>query len=401
MADTAAHLVDLVFPEVGVRQWVLSVPFALRYRLAYDKSLVRDVLQILARAVFGSLRRRAREEEGIPDSQCGAVTFVQRFGGSLNLHLHFHMLAFEGVYADDPDGHPRFHALAAPDGADVVEVAGRIADRVRCLLERRGLGPEADPEQVDSLAQDEPLLAALYGASVMGRIATGSHAGERVQVAGSRVEARYREVLTGPRCANVGGFSLHANVAVAASDRRGLERLCRYTGRGPLATERLSRRSDGRLAYRLKRPWSNGTTHIILDGLELIEKLAALVPPPRFHLVRYHGVLAPAAKWRPQIVPVTPDTDETEGMCSHDPTAERSGRPPVPQPRNYCWSQMMRRVFAIDVLECPQCCGPMKILSAIQSPDAILKILDCLGLPSRAPPVAPAVPGGNPQLEWA
>jgi hypothetical protein len=87
MAETAAHLVDRVIPEVPVRQWVLSVPFALRYRLAWDKSLVRDVLQILARAVFGSLRRRARKDEGIRDAQCGAVTFVQRFGSSVNLQM--------------------------------------------------------------------------------------------------------------------------------------------------------------------------------------------------------------------------------------------------------------------------------------------------------------------------
>ncbi len=106
MVDTAAHLIDRVFPEVGVRQWVLSVPFTLRYRLAYDKSLVRDVRQILARAIFGSLRRRARDEEGIPDARCGAVTFVQRFGGRFNAHVHFHMLALDGVYAAGPHGLP-------------------------------------------------------------------------------------------------------------------------------------------------------------------------------------------------------------------------------------------------------------------------------------------------------
>jgi hypothetical protein len=60
MADTAAHLVDRVFPEVPIRQWVLSLPFSLRYRLADDARLVRDVLHILLRAIFGSLRRRAR-----------------------------------------------------------------------------------------------------------------------------------------------------------------------------------------------------------------------------------------------------------------------------------------------------------------------------------------------------
>jgi len=83
MADTAAHLVDRVFPEVPVRQWVLSLTYGLRYRLAYDSSLVRDVLQIFVRAVFASIRRRA----GIPASnrraRCGAVSFVQRFGDAL------------------------------------------------------------------------------------------------------------------------------------------------------------------------------------------------------------------------------------------------------------------------------------------------------------------------------
>jgi len=79
MADTAAHLVDRVFPEVPVRQWVLSLPFSLRYRLAYDACLVSEVLRIFVQAVFRSLGGRAREHAGIPRSQCGAVTFVQRF----------------------------------------------------------------------------------------------------------------------------------------------------------------------------------------------------------------------------------------------------------------------------------------------------------------------------------
>jgi hypothetical protein len=80
MADTAAHLVDRVLPEVPVRQWVLSLPFALRYRLAYDVRLASAVLAVFVRTVFASLRRRARRQWGLPRSQCGAVTFVQRFG---------------------------------------------------------------------------------------------------------------------------------------------------------------------------------------------------------------------------------------------------------------------------------------------------------------------------------
>src|SRR5437773_11041253 len=77
--------VDHVFPIVPVRQWVLSIPFAFRYRLAYDSGLLSDVLNVFSRVVFGELRRRARELLGLKLSQCGAVTLVQRCGDALNL----------------------------------------------------------------------------------------------------------------------------------------------------------------------------------------------------------------------------------------------------------------------------------------------------------------------------
>ena len=75
-----------MLPHVAVRQWVLSVPHALRYRLAYDASMLAAVMRIFSRVVFQSLRRRTREY-GIPRGQCGAVTFVQRFGSALNLKM--------------------------------------------------------------------------------------------------------------------------------------------------------------------------------------------------------------------------------------------------------------------------------------------------------------------------
>jgi Transposase zinc-binding domain/Putative transposase len=112
MADTAAHLVDRVFPHVPARQWVLSVPFALRYRLAYDAEMVTAVLGVFIRALFGLYRRMARDY-GIDQTQCGAVTFVQRFGSAANLHLHFHVIAIDGVYAPGLDGKPQFFCLTA------------------------------------------------------------------------------------------------------------------------------------------------------------------------------------------------------------------------------------------------------------------------------------------------
>ena len=137
MADTAAHLVDRVFPQVPVRQWVLSLPFALRYRLAYDASLVSDVLQIFVRALFASIRRRA----GIPSTnrqaRCGAVSFVQRFGDALNLNVHFHTLALDGIYIVNEDGTITFRHVAPPSDAEVARVTERICRRVTKLLERR------------------------------------------------------------------------------------------------------------------------------------------------------------------------------------------------------------------------------------------------------------------------
>ena len=78
MSDTAAHLVDRVLPEVPFRQWVLTLPYALRYRCAYDAALTSEVLRAFLRALFAELRRRARRQWNLPGGRCGAVTFIQR-----------------------------------------------------------------------------------------------------------------------------------------------------------------------------------------------------------------------------------------------------------------------------------------------------------------------------------
>ena len=135
-----------------------------------------------------------------------------------------------------------------------------------------------------------------------------------------------------------------------------------------------------------KRPWRDGTTHIVMEPLELLEKVSALVPAPRSHLVRYSGVLAPASKWRPLIVPepAIPSTVPPTPAA----TAQEALEPgPCRHDRNYTWAELMKRVWELDVLECPRCRGRMKIVAAIHSPNAIQKILNYLGLPSRASPL--------------
>jgi len=70
------------------------------------------------------------------------------------------------------------------------------------------------------------------------------------------------------------------------------------------------------------------------------------------------------------------------------------------QPRNYPWAHLMTRVFGFDVLTCPRCGAKMRILAAINPPAAIQKILACLGLSTRAPPVAPAISDRDPAALW-
>jgi len=424
MADTAAHVVDRVLPRVPVRQWVLSLPFGLRYRLAHDRALTAEILRVFVRAVFASLRRRSRPlRSGTGPTRCEAVTFVQRFGGALNLNVHFHTLVLDGTYRpSEDDGTLRFHAAPPPETEELERVLQRVARGVVRAIERRGLGDEPD-----RLTEDDPLLAQLLAAAVQGRAATGPRAGQKVLRFGDRVEIDADREVAHKKThglARANGFSLHAGVAVPANDRQRLERLCRYVGRPPVATERLSSLQDGRLLYELRHPWRDGTTHVAFEPLELIDRLAALVPPPRFHTVRYHGVLASRSKHRAAVVPgemksaaqpscasdtcaalsagsMQPDTDtvrirssQRDGSPRTDVGPESQEAPLSSRPsRYYSWSELMSRVFKIDVLKCPRCkSGPMRILAAIHPPMTTRAILTSLGMPTRAPPIAPARP---------
>jgi hypothetical protein len=98
-------------------------------------------------------------------------------------------------------------------------------------------------------------------------------------------------------------LSAHAEVRLAINQRHKLEHLCRYITRPAIANERLKRHHDGQVVLQLKSPYHDGTTHIVMAPLEFMQRLAALVPRPRLHLIRFHGVLAPNAKLRPAIIP--------------------------------------------------------------------------------------------------
>ena len=160
--------------------------------------------------------------------------------------------------------------------------------------------PDADGDEARTL---RPLQAA----AVTYRIAFGPRAGHKVlTLRGAQPrESAPRQ----PLCDDIDGFSLHAAVRVEAHDRKRLEQLCRYITQPALSDERVQCNAAGQVELKLKTPWRDGTTHLVMSPLECIQRLAALVLRPRLHLIRFHSVLTPNAKLRALVVPQGPDED--------------------------------------------------------------------------------------------
>jgi len=145
-----------------------------------------------------------------------------------------------------------------------------------------------------------------------------------------------------------------------------------------MALERLKEDAQGDLVYTFTKPWADGTTGIKLLPLELLEKLAELVPLPRVHLVRYGGCLAPHSHLRGAITP----TPRQQGV---DESEASSATP------HWSWARLLKRVFALDLGTCPFCQrGALRIIAAITQAEVIRKILRHLKLAADPPPLVPA-----------
>jgi len=290
MQGTAVHLLDHVVPHVPVRQWVLSLPRWARFLLARDPALITRALRIFLAEVFKSHRRRARAE-GAVKPECGAITFVQRFGSALNLNVHFHSVVPDGAFVRMDDGAVRFVALPAPPDEVLKKVLRRIADRLTKLLRPLRTASQDDARPMDAL---------------------GYAQAESITGLGLR-----RGPVQQPKkhAALLNGFSLHDGVHLHANDREGLAHLCDYGARPALSQQRLSLQEDGNLLLRFKRELNDGRTGITLAPTELLRRLAALAPPPRAHLVRSHGTFGPASSWRTAVVLGAGEAKQDEGLA--------------------------------------------------------------------------------------
>jgi hypothetical protein len=266
MCDAAAGITDRILPNVPIRQWVLSLPYELR-GLAATKP---DVLTALGRIFAEELARKTKRLTNVAGAETGAVSFPQRFGGSLNLHIHFHTLAVDGVFEKHGDG-VRLHEAKPPEKADVADVVQRVHDRaLRWLRKHKYLDARPAEERSNEPSATTPIDAfahiALGGGTFLGKpFMPRESDGDQHE----RKEKRFS--------ASCNGFDVHCAVRIAAEDDEGRERLIRYCARPPFALERIEEMKDGRISYLMKTP-RRGSTHRVMTPVEFMARLAILVP---------------------------------------------------------------------------------------------------------------------------
>ncbi len=376
MADCAAHLVDRVLPIAPYRQWTLSLPYDVRFRVGYDKTLLGQVLSIFVRTISAYQRLRARRV-GISEPLTGAVTLCQRYGSILQFTPHFHTWMPDGVFCQDDAGTVQLHPLGPPEDDDIDALLLRISQRVDRLLSG------ADEPVVD----DDTLAAAVTPPIVAGR----------------------HDHVKRPRCAFFEGYSLHADLAVASDERKKLEKFIRYGLRPPFSQKRLSLTPEGKVCLKLRKPFYTGQSQIVLEPTDFLRRLIATIPPKRMNMVRFHGAFAPRATVRPALrsllpsaAPAVEEPLEADGARPADAAAddaaanvddETAGPPQYRRP----WHQLLKRVFGLNILICPRCGHKMHRISHIEDPPTIHQILSHLNLPTQLPRMAPA--RAPPQLE--
>jgi len=215
---------------------------------------------------------------------------------------------------------------------------------------------------------------------------------------------------------NGGGFSVDASVRVETDDRAGLERLLRYCARPPFALERLEAIDAHRLMYHLPKAQPNGRTELMLTPLELIDRLAALIPPPHTHRHRYHGVLAPNATLRAAVTALAREAsnDAQQQTGQEKKNIEDAVEAVWRSPARYLWAMLLARIYESAPLACPQCGADMRIIAFVRPlhgthpPSlgacakilsrrifvtdgvSVRRILEHIGEPAQPPPVAPA-----------
>jgi hypothetical protein len=286
MSEGALNLVDRVLPDVPIRQFVLTVPFPLRFPLAFDGKLLGQVVRVFTDTVAGWYRRR-HVERGLPPGETGAVTVIQRANSDLRLNPHLHVLFLDGLYSPDRDGKGQmFHPAPAPTQQEIESLVARASKRILRFLQRRGVitlvTAPGDGEVTvvgdETMGEKDPLLAKLLAAATTGAPPAGpANKRKPIRIV---LDPDDRPIAKGTLCAQEHGLNLQAATRVAANDKQGRLTLCRYILR-PLEILCSKCQTPLRLIALIK---TEDVAKKILTAMHLpteIPELHPARPPPR------------------------------------------------------------------------------------------------------------------------
>ena len=259
--------------------------------------------------------------------------FVRRFTKTLSVYPHLHVLALDGGYAEDDDGALEFHADPGPSPGSRAAMEAEVETRLSGWLGRRGY-----LEEVPAPRPDDGWW--LSGASEPSGVSAS-------------VPRRVRS-----------GFEVNTSVRVRADDRAGRAQLIRYVARPPFAEAQVEVVDEEQVRFVLRSPSRSGQGELRLHPLALLRRLAWLVPPPRPHQVRAFGVLAPAARLRPKVVPV--GRVAVQGRWFGTQRFEPTERVPYRE----AWARLLSRVYDVDGHACPRCPGRLRPFGAVLPPEA-------------------------------
>ena len=354
----------------------------------------------MLRVVTTSIHRYYTETakiKGVKNPAAGSISFLQRFGSDLRLNPHHQILVPEGVYIFVGDK-PVFKKAPKITDEDVERPLTEISAKIRRHLVKKGYlntdGEICLNPEVSSVFSENEAVSMAAESSLRNRIAFGENAGKFVTKIGSGFD--YEEeipVVKSRLCRTMHGFSPHCATAVKTSDRKGPKRLVSYMARGPISNERVTLTNQGKVKLKLKTNYSDAATHLLFTKSEFIERLIALIPPPRTHLVRWAGFFAPSSPLR-KAVTIKPKikkgfqfkscTHDTEDVEESDDGAKEKSL------QSSSWARMLERVFKIDVAKCDRCDGTLRPVATVTCPDGIRSYLTHMGLdpdpPSRSHP---------------
>ena len=335
--DRGDFLRHKVIGATPMRLWTVTLPHPARTFLGGEPQLTTAVLGAVLRRITRYIRmsiKRAQDLTTVRIVHTGAITVIQRVGTDLDGNLHFHILFTNGAFVQlRTDDGLTFVELPQPTDEDIAEIARDIAKGVRKELWRANFWEDGEPEG---------------DRTISGHFVSRDGEAKRFRFTGVAANGA-------PRPKGVGAVNVDVRPPIGGEDHENLARILAYMLAPAVRDKHLTVQPDSVL-LELKRERTDGTTHRQLTFDQLFDRLAFMVPPRYANLIRFHGVYAPNAALRADVVP-----EGQEPTGSAPPAREDD----EVQDDHLAWAELRTHSFAADMMRCPRCRGRLKLVALV------------------------------------